>query len=90
MRTLAPRRTTPLVTMHPAIVPSRETLKSAHLGLAEDLLGRHGREHPDERLLDVLRQLVDHAVRADVDASRSAKLPRLRARPTVEADHERV
>ena len=58
----------------PAIVPSRETLKSAHLGLAEDLLGRHGREHPDERLLDVLRQLVDHAVRADVDALALRKL----------------
>ena len=29
MRTFAPRRTTPLVTMQPAIVPSRETWKSA-------------------------------------------------------------
>ena len=28
-RTLEPRRTSPLVTMQPAIVPSRETLNSA-------------------------------------------------------------
>ena len=68
-RTCAPRRTTPFVTMQPAIVPSRETLNSgAHLGLAERLLGRDRREHADERLLDVLGELVDDAVRADVDA----------------------
>ena len=40
----------------------------AHLGLADRLLGGDGGEHADERLLDVLGQLVDHVVRADLDA----------------------
>ena len=62
----------------------------AHLGLPEDLLGRDRGEHPDERLLDVLRELVDDAVRADVDALALGELARLAARPHVEADHERV
>ena len=54
--------------MQPAIVPSRETLnKRAHLDLAEDRLGLDRRQHPDERLLDLLGQLVDHAVEADLD-----------------------
>src|SRR4029078_4787385 len=81
-RTLAERRTTPFVTMHPPILPSRDNLnrarhldparrhidRGAPLGRAEHLSRRDRREHPGERLLDVLRELVDHAVRADVDA----------------------
>ena len=90
-RTWAPRRTTPFVTMQPAIVPSRETLNSARTSASpEDLLGRDRRQHPDERLLDVLGQLVDDAVGADVDALALGELPRLGARPHVEADDERV
>ena len=68
----------------------RDLEERAHLGLAEDLLGRDRREHPDERLLDVLGELVDDAVGADVDALALGELPRLGARPDVEADHERV
>ena len=69
IRTFAFRRTTPLVTMQPAIVPSRETLEQrAHLDLADHRLGLDRREHPDERLLDLLGQLVDDAVLADLDA----------------------
>src|SRR3954468_16862121 len=39
----------------------------AHLGLADRLLRLDGGEHADERLLDVLRQLVDDVVRAYLD-----------------------
>ena len=56
---------------------ARDLEQRAHLRLAEDLLGRDGREHADERLLDVLGELVDHAVRADVDALALGELPRL-------------
>ena len=64
--------------MQPAIVPEpRDLEERAHLGLAERLLGLDRREHPDERLLDVLGELVDDAVRADVDA---LALGELRAR----------
>ena len=52
-----------------------------------DLLGR---EHADEGLLDVLGQLVDDAVGADVDALALGERPRLRVRTHVEADHDRV
>ena len=68
IRTREPRRTTPLVTMQPAIVPSaRDAEQRAHLDLADDGLGLDRREHPDERLLDLLGQLVDDAVLADLD-----------------------
>ena len=49
-----------------------------------------GDEHPDERLLDVLGELVDDAVRPDVDALALGELSCLAARPHVEAEHHRV
>src|SRR5919202_1968624 len=61
-----------------------------HLHLAERLLGLDRAEHADERLLDVLRELVDDAVGADVDALALRERARLGARPHVEADDERV
>ena len=68
-RTRAFRRTTPLVTMQPAIVPRRETRKSARTSASPSVSSVvTAREHADERLLDVLRQLVDDAVGADLDA----------------------
>ena len=55
--------------MQPAIVPSRETLKSARTSASPMISSvSTGGEHADERLLDVLGQLVDDAVGADVDA----------------------
>ncbi len=45
---------------------------------------------PDEGLLDLVGELVDDAVRADVDALAFRERARLGARPHVEADHERV
>ena len=90
-RTCAPRRTTPFVTMQPAIVPSRETLNVARTSaspivssvlIAESL--------PIERLLDLLRQLVDDGVEADLDAFLLRELARLGVRPHVEADEQRV
>ena len=68
----------------------RDLEQRAHLRLADRLLRLDRREHADERLLDVLGELVDHPVRADVDALALRELPRLGARPDVEPDHERV
>src|SRR5206468_4262252 len=47
---------------------ARDAEELPHLRLADRLLGRDGREHPDERLLDVVGELVDDAVRTDLDA----------------------
>src|SRR6185312_17557533 len=44
-------------------------------------------EQADERLLDVLGQLVDDAVGADLDAFPLGELARLGGGPHVEADH---
>ena len=78
---------TPLVTMQPAIVPSRDDAEGvAHLRLAERLLGLDRREHADERLLDVLGQLVDDAVGPDLDALALGERARLGVRADVEAD----
>ena len=49
-----------------------------------------GESMPDERLLDLLRELVDHAVLADLDPLPVGQLARLGRRPHVEADHHRV
>ena len=77
--------------MQPAIVPSRETLKSARTSASPMISSVWtGGEHADERLLDVLGQLVDDAVGADVDALALGELPRFGVRPDVEADDERV
>ena len=68
----------------------RDLEEGAHLGLADDLLGLDGGEHADERLLDVLGELVDDAVGADVDALALRELPCLGVRTHVEADDECV
>ena len=82
---------TPLVTMQPAIVPSRETLKSARTSASPSVSSVcTGESMPDERLLDLVGELVDDAVGADVDALALGERARLGARPHVEADHERV
>src|ERR671924_793066 len=62
----------------------------ANLGLADRLLGRDRPEHADERLLDVLGELVDAPVGADLDAPALGERPRLRGGAHVEADDERV
>ena len=55
--------------MQPAIVPSRETLNSARTSTSPMIASvSTGREHADERLLDLLGQLVDDPVEADLDA----------------------
>ena len=46
----------------------RDAEERAHLDLADDRLGLDRREHADERLLDLLGELVDDAVLADLDA----------------------
>ena len=90
-RTWAPRWMTPCVTMQPAIVPTpRCPERLAHLGLAEHLLDLLRREHADQRLLDVLGQLVDHAVGADVDALAVGERFASAFGPHVEADDDRV
>ena len=61
-----------------------------HLDLADHGLGLDRRQHADERLLDLLRQLVDDAVLADLDPLPLGELPCLGRRPDVEADHHRV
>ena len=68
----------------------RDPDQGAHLGLAEGDLLAHRPEHPDERLLDVLRQLVDDAIGADLDALAVGERARLRARAHVEADDQRA
>src|SRR3954452_18791317 len=62
----------------------------AHLDLAQRGLHRHRAQHADERLLDVVGELVDHTVSPDLDALAIGERPRLRVRPHVEADHHRV
>src|SRR5207247_10521725 len=64
----------------------RDPEELANLRLAERLLGLDRSEHADEGLLDVLRELVDDAVAADVDALALGERPRLGARAHVEAD----
>src|SRR4029453_2214685 len=54
--------------------------------LTERLLLLDRLEHADEGLLDVLRQLVDDAVGADLDTLPRGERTGLRVRPDVEAD----
>src|SRR6266513_1651929 len=56
---------------------SRDPEQGPDLDLADRLLGRDWAEHADERLLDVLGQLVDNAVGADLDALALGELARL-------------
>src|SRR6266487_2911505 len=56
---------------------SRDPEQGPDLDLADRLLRRDRAEHADERLLDVLGQLVDDAVGADLDALALGELARL-------------
>ena len=47
---------------------ARDPEERANLDLADRLLRPHRLEHPDERLLDVVGELVDDPVGADLDA----------------------
>jgi len=62
----------------------------AYLGLADRLLGLDGGQPADERLLDVLGELVDDVVGADLDALPRRELARLGVRAHVEAHDEGV
>src|SRR5688572_1317827 len=62
----------------------------AHLGRAGDRLLDLRLEHAGERLLQVVDRLVDDLVEADVDLLLVRQLARLRIRPHVEADDDRV
>ena len=62
----------------------------ADLGLAGDDLFVLGGEHADHRLLDVLEQLVDDLVGADLDVLGVGQLARLAVGPHVEADDRGV
>ena len=91
MRTFELRRTTPFVTYAAGDrAEARDAEELPHLDLADRLLGADRREHPDERLLDVLGELVDHAVGADLDALAVGERARLGVRADVEADDHRV
>ena len=91
MRTFALRRTTPLVTMQPAIVPRRETWKSARTSTSPITASvSTGESMPTSACSISLGQLVDHAVLADLDPLALGELARLGRRPHVEADHHRV
>ena len=68
----------------------RDPEELPHLRLADRLLDLLRREHADERLLDVLGQLVDDAVRPDVDALAIGQAARLGVRADVEADDDRA
>src|SRR6266511_1424571 len=61
-----------------------------HLGLADALLDLLGLEHALERGAQVLGDLVDHRVGADVDALFVGDAARLRQGTHVEADDDRV
>src|SRR3954468_13218157 len=69
---------------------ARSAERLPHLGLAQHLLDLLRREHADQGLLDVLGELIDHAVRADVDALAIRPRLRLSVRAHVEPDHDRV
>ena len=77
--------------MQPAIVPRRETLKSARTSASPNVSSVcTGDEHADECLLDLVRELIDDAVGADIHAFAIGKGASLGARANVEADHERI
>ena len=88
--TLALRRMIPFVTMQPAIVPSRETLKGARTSASPSISSVSTGESIPTSPLDVLGELVDDAVRPDVDAFALGERSRLAVRPHVEAEHDRV
>ena len=90
-RTLAPRRTVPSVTRQPAILPTLEMLKiSQDLGVAEQGLAQHRRQHARTRLLDVVHEVVDDVVVADLDAVALGQLARLLVGADIEADDRRA
>src|SRR5687767_7427441 len=61
-----------------------------HLGVADDGLDHHWLEHPGERLLDVVEQLVDDLVHAHVDIGLIGDALRRRFHLRVEADDHRA
>src|SRR5262249_11526827 len=69
---------------------ARHTEDFADLGLARDHLFELGSEHADHRPLDVLEQLVDDLVGADLDVLGGSQLARLAIGTHVEADQRRV
>src|SRR5262249_28107307 len=68
----------------------RHLEERTHLRLAQRLLLLDRPEHADERLLDVVREVVDHTVRPDLDVFALRETARLRVRPDVESDDHRV
>src|SRR6266498_10193 len=62
----------------------------SHLGLAERLFDLLGGEHADEGLLDVLGQLVDDPIRAEVNSFALCQSASLGVRAHVEAGDDRV
>src|SRR6266567_3088658 len=68
----------------------RDLEEGTYLRLAERLFLLDGLEHPDERLLDVLGELVDDAVRTDLDAFTLRKRSGFGIRSDVEPDHSRA
>jgi hypothetical protein len=69
---------------------ARHLEERPYLDFAEDRLRLHRAQHPDERLLDLLGELVDHAVLADLDPLPLGQLPRLARGADVEADDHGV
>ena len=61
-----------------------------HLGVAERLLDLVGREHALHRRAELLGDLVDHRVGADLDALLLGGAARVGERADVEADDDRV
>src|SRR5688572_2568598 len=61
-----------------------------HLGVADDGLDHHRLEHPGERLLDVVEQLIDDLVHTHVDVGLIGDALRRRFHLRVEADHHRT
>ena len=89
-RTRAERSSLPVVTMQPAMTPRRELRKSARTSASPRTSSTvSGASSADEGLLDVLGQLVDHAVGADVDALAVGECLGLGVRTDVEPDDDR-
>ena len=80
----------PSVTSQPAMSHPRGLEELLHLGLAERLLDLDGFEQALHRRPQVLGDLVDDRVGADLDALALGRAPSVGERPDVEADDDRV
>ncbi len=79
------------MTVQPAIVPTLRSLEQLQdLGVAERLLDLLGREHALHRGAQLLGDLVDHRVGADLDALLLGRAASVGERADVEADDDRV